>query len=360
MNSHKPIIALLGNPNVGKTAVFNLLTGLDQKVSNYPGITVEKKTTQFKLSQNHKSKNIIIEDFPGSYSIIPQSLDEELVCNSIYEWIRNPITRPDAIIYVADCNNIRRNLYFLSQLMDVDLPIILLLNMDDILEDENKFDYIKLKNELNLYDIIPFSTINSKGVHQLKKTLSFLLDDTSTFTLINKMELSESFLGIVKNISTKTKSIFNSSDDVANQIAFRLLCNPKHIDDIDISADDKIELKAIIKESSSKIDNEMIPLLPTLESDLRYGWIDELLLKCQFKKINVVNRETKSEKIDKVLTHPLGGPLIFVGILYIIFLYIFEASSIPMDYIENEMSLIMKFISKKSNFSAYSNFFIKR
>ena len=68
MNSHKPRIALLGNPNVGKTAVFNLLTGLDQKVSNYPGITVEKKTTQFKLSQNHKSKNIIIEDFPGSYS----------------------------------------------------------------------------------------------------------------------------------------------------------------------------------------------------------------------------------------------------------------------------------------------------
>lgn len=174
MNNSKIEIALLGNPNVGKTAVFNILTGLDQKVSNYPGITVEKKSAEISIYDSGKNNNIIIEDYPGAYSLIPQSLDESLVCKSVYNWIRNPNQRPDGIVYVADTNNIRRNLYFLSQLLDIDIPVILLLNMDDIIEEYNKFDYIKLKNELNIEDVIPFSTITNKGLKELKKSLSRL------------------------------------------------------------------------------------------------------------------------------------------------------------------------------------------
>ena len=105
MIKHKPRIVLLGNPNVGKTAVFNLLTGLDQKVSNYPGITVEKKTAAVKL--NNKVP-VIFEDYPGTYSLISQSLDEQIVTNSFYDWVRDANKKPDIIIYIAEYNNIRR------------------------------------------------------------------------------------------------------------------------------------------------------------------------------------------------------------------------------------------------------------
>ena len=102
-------ISLLGNPNCGKTAIFNLLTGLHQKVSNYPGITVEKKIAQFKIKNNLK---ISVEDYPGAYSLIPQSLDEKIVFNTCVQWIRNDSNKPDAIVYVADITNLKRNLYF--------------------------------------------------------------------------------------------------------------------------------------------------------------------------------------------------------------------------------------------------------
>ena len=141
MITYKPRITLMGNPNVGKTAVFNLLTGANQKVSNYPGITVERKSSEANL--NNKL-SVIFEDYPGTYSIIPQSLDEELVTNSVYNWIREEDKRPDAIVYIAEYNNIRRNLYFFSQLVELNIPMILLLNMNDIVIEENKIDYIKL------------------------------------------------------------------------------------------------------------------------------------------------------------------------------------------------------------------------
>ena len=102
MNS-KIKFSLLGNPNCGKTAIFNLLTGLNQKVANYPGITVERKLSEVSINSNLK---LALEDFPGSYSIIPQSIDEQIVSTSILKWINNTDSRPDGIIYVSDIANI--------------------------------------------------------------------------------------------------------------------------------------------------------------------------------------------------------------------------------------------------------------
>ena len=161
-------VAILGNPNCGKTAIFNLLTNLNEKVSNYPGITVEKKVADFNLDE---SKKISLEDYPGSYSVVSQSIDEKIVSENIYKWIRQPELKPDAIIYVADANNVRRNLYFCSQLLELDIPTILLLNMNDLLINENKFDYVKLKEELNILNVIPFSAVTKVGLDELKGNL---------------------------------------------------------------------------------------------------------------------------------------------------------------------------------------------
>ena len=106
--SNKITLSLLGNPNCGKAAIFNLLSGLNQKVSNYPGITVEKKITQFTIEGEVELQ---LEDFPGAYSMIPQSLDEQIVSDTMLDWIRDSKNRPDGIIYVADMTNLRRNLF---------------------------------------------------------------------------------------------------------------------------------------------------------------------------------------------------------------------------------------------------------
>ena len=144
--------SLLGNPNCGKTAIFNLLTGLNQKVANHPGITVEKKISEIRLNSNIKME---IEDFPGTYSIIPQSLDEQIVSSTILKWKKNPTEKPDGIIYVADINNLRQNMFFLTQLLPFDIPIILLLNMVD-LTSKNIINTDLLKQNTGIYKIIPF------------------------------------------------------------------------------------------------------------------------------------------------------------------------------------------------------------
>ena len=174
-----PKVAVLGNPNCGKTAIFNLLTGLNQKVSNYPGITVEKKNSKVNLK---RGLSFHLEDYPGSYSIVSQSIDEKVVSDSIYDWIRQPELKPDAIIYVLDINNIRRNLYFCSQLLELQIPIIILLNMVDIVDTENEIDHIKLKEKLNVYSVIPFSAMTYEGLDNLKDALDNLFNSPDILT----------------------------------------------------------------------------------------------------------------------------------------------------------------------------------
>ena len=337
-----PKVAILGNPNCGKTAIFNLLTGLNQKVSNYPGITVEKKAANVSLE---KGTLFSLEDYPGTYSLISQSIDEKIVSDNIYTWIREPDSKPDAIIYVADVNNIRRNLYFCTQLSELDIPTILLLNMSDILIDENKFDYIKLKEELNILNVIPFSAATHLGVNALKNVLSDLFDNP-THVINSKMKINNNLLTNMQPLIKIVESVFHVKDDFKNNMSLRFICNPNHIKNISLNEADKNILNKGIDDSVDSVNDDMKILLPTLESDLRYGWIDQILMSCSFKKIKVIERKTKSEKIDDVLTHPWIGPLIFVGILYFIFQSIFSWASIPMDFID---SMVSSFGNQVSN-----------
>ena len=130
MSNQKAIkVALVGNPNTGKTSLFNQLTGLNQKVGNYPGITVDKKIGVAHLS-NHTTANII--DLPGTYSINPTTLDENIVLHTLLNKESNDY--PDVIVVVADIENIKRNLLIFSQIKDLQIPTILVLNMADQME----------------------------------------------------------------------------------------------------------------------------------------------------------------------------------------------------------------------------------
>ena len=330
--SRKITISVLGNPNSGKTTVFNLLTGLNQKVSNYPGITVERKVAKIKLDANVKLQ---LEDLPGTYSIIPQSIDEQIVSTTILEWIKNPIKRPDAILYVADITNLRRNMFFLTQLLPLDIPIILLLNMIDI-SPQNIIDNKLLQKNMGIFKVIPFSASKKIGLNTLKESIvSFPTDQIVKHSY---MPLSSEYKKIIYPLTTEIAELYAIPDSIAEQLSFSLLCNGKGLGYLNLEQkkiNKVLSARALILNNISK---DMIHHLKTMEADLRYIYIDELLVSSNYFIVKDIETVSSSEKIDKILTHSFLGPIIYVAILYFIFQSVFTWATIPMNYIDSTIN----------------------
>ena len=160
-------VALIGNPNTGKTSVFNALTGLNQKVGNYPGITVEKKIGFSPLNKLTKAR---IFDLPGTYSLNSSSMDESLVVELLLN--KNDPDYPDVAVVITDVENLKRNLLLFSQIKDLEIPTILVVNMSDQISRRGiKIDVKKLKEKLNT-EVILVSTRKNSGVSDLKKALA--------------------------------------------------------------------------------------------------------------------------------------------------------------------------------------------
>ena len=334
-------LALFGNPNCGKTSVFNLLTGLNQKVSNYPGITVEKKITQVSLNDE---TNITIEDYPGTYSFIPQSIDEGIVTENILQWVKNPKLRPDSIVYVADLTNLRQNLLFLTQLTSLNIPIILLLNMSDLVKPKT-VDIELLKKELNIYEVILFSASKKTGLSDLKAAIANLSNDVRIKH--NNMTFSKQYKDMISPLTKKLEKIYSTSGVIIEQIAFSLLCNRNLLKHLKLYQEDLHEVVSIKTTILDSIDESMKSYLQTLESDLRYGFIDDILSKSKYKSEENVKSVSLSEKIDTVITHKWLGPIIYIGLLYFIFQSIFTWASVPMDFIDSSISSIGEFVYSK-------------
>ena len=333
-------ISLLGNPNCGKTAIFNLLTGLNQKVSNYPGITVEKKIAQFKINDNLK---ISVEDYPGAYSLIPQSLDEKIVFNSCIQWIKNDFSKPDAIVYVADVTNLKRNIYFLSQLQSFNIPVILLLNMADLVNVRDVVDVEKLGDELGLCTVIPFSASTKEGLSDLFSVLQNIKKIKTTKN--PSIPLSENIIDIVKPIKNSLQKSFDINNSLANELALMILCNDNLIQQFNFNKELELELSDSKNKVISNIDSSMSTHIVTMETDLRYGYLDKLLDSCNYQEESNVAIETNSEKIDKILTHVWMGPIIYIGLLYFVFQSIFTYATIPMDFIDSLVSSFGNYVS---------------
>lgn len=187
-------IALLGNPNAGKSSLFNQLTGMRQKVGNFPGVTVERKSAFIKL-ENKQEVEII--DLPGTYSLYPTSMDERIAVSALID-ISNK-DYPDAIIYIIDVTQLERHLLLLTQIMDLGFPIIVALNMNDIAATQNvQCDEQKLAAQLGL-DIIKVNGRTGDGINTIKSKLSALSSENSIkkynasfFTLSDdEMKISE-------------------------------------------------------------------------------------------------------------------------------------------------------------------------
>ena len=317
-------IALIGNPNSGKTSLFNQLTGLNQKVGNFPGVTVDRKTGVSQLTPHHRAEII---DLPGTYSLYPKSLDEKVITDLLYD--RTSAQYPDFVVVTADASNLRRNLLLFTQLADLGLPLVLALNMMDVAAQHGiNIDLEALQQELGV-PIIPMNARKGIGVAALKIVMAQQLDaGTNRF-----YEPDETLLPMLRQI----RYYFNLHNDY---LALHYAHQFRHISFL--SADDK----AYIGELVAKYNFEPTPRQAQETID-RYSRINELLLDA-VSVTRTEKAEPYSNRIDRVLTHRVWGYLIFLFILFLLFQAVFSWASYPMELIDQGVAWINGLI--QSNF----------
>ncbi len=346
--TNQKYVALLGNPNCGKTAVFNHLTGLNQKVSNYPGITVEKKIG--KLKSEHKEE-IYILDLPGTYSITPESIDERVVAEQVMDWIHG-INKPSAIISVVDATNLSRNLYLTTQLLDLGIPVILALNMMDRVKDKTILPkFSELKEKFGFSAVVPMSALQCRGIDELKNAIHNAITSRkphkSKMLFSSHLEIHELLHPLVDFLQNQ----FNYTPRIARVQALRLitrqsavdLYRPPHSGEHHFSEEIVHKIEKLREDAVASIKRAGLNHR-TLEATIRYSWLDNLLQQSVKKEVTVLKRKSRSEKVDEILTHRIFGPIIFISLLVLIFQSIFTWSAYPMDWIDQGIGIIGNYV----------------
>ncbi|MCH1453364.1 MAG: ferrous iron transport protein B [Flavobacteriaceae bacterium] len=306
-------VALIGNPNTGKTSVFNALTGLNQKVGNYPGITVEKKQGSCRLDRITKAR---ILDLPGTYSLNASSMDESVVVELLLN--KNDLDFPDVAIVVTDVENLKRNLLLFTQIKDLEIPTILVINMSDQMQRKGiKIDLEKLGEKLNTRVVLVSTRLNS-GVDQLKQ---ILVDyrTLSTRPILDPNSIDQAYFESLGK-AFPNQSLYKLWLVITQDVNFTKLERQKVADTAQLKTQPKSYLKKLQQRETIK----------------RYQTINQIL-----KETYQVNREEATDlrsKLDNLLIHKFWGYVIFFLILLTIFQAIFDWSSIPMDFIDSSFA----------------------
>ncbi|APZ44968.1 ferrous iron transport protein B [Polaribacter reichenbachii] len=315
-------VALIGNPNTGKTSLFNQLTGLNQKVGNYPGVTVDKKQGISKLSP---TQNAIITDLPGTYSINPTSLDESIVLKTL---LNNDIkASPDVILVVADVENLKRNLLLFSQIKDLEIPTVLAINMVDQMDRKGiSIDLSLLKEELNT-EIVLVSARKNEGIKAVKEAIirCHVAAKASPLCGINS-KIDPDYFYKLKEISPNY-SLYQ----------LWLMVTQNNFPET-ITKEEKEKLLAF-KQDISKLKKYQHK-----ETIYRYQEINKILKKTYL--IDKSKAKDLRSKLDKIFTHKIFGYVFFSLILLVIFQSIFDWSSMPMDIIDATFAQISDFVNR--------------
>ncbi|MFK8045969.1 MAG: ferrous iron transport protein B [Crocinitomicaceae bacterium] len=301
MRSNPIKIALLGNPNIGKTTLFNVLCGLNQKTGNYPGVTVDQVHGSFK----HQTKEIEIIDLPGVNSLYPESEDEKVVFNYLTQ--KDSKKMPDKALVVVSALNFKRNLYLFHQLKDLQLPLILVVNMIDAGRKRGiEIDVGELQKVVEC-PVLAVSAKTGEGIEELKDMLTSEGPRTSS-------EIRNYLVDIDKEIFKKTSVEFGYKKPYEFFLNIIFNKNSKLVEQLS-------ENKKTVRQ------------LRVNESILRYkqihGYYENVYSESKTKATDL------SSKLDGLLMHPFWGYVMFLGIMFLVFQSIFTLASIPMDWIDH-------------------------
>lgn len=329
MSTHAPLkIALVGNPNSGKSSLFNALTGLKQKVGNFPGVTVDKKVGSFHLGE----ERLQILDLPGTYSLYPKSADEQVT----YEVLINPASpdRPELVIVIADASNLKRNLLFCSQIMDLKIPVIIALTMGDIARRKGiTVDTVALERMMGV-PVVAINPRKGKGLAALKKAIADTIAlqaqnpalTNARADFIDLHALTGEWLEEVKEVG------FTDTAYAALHIA----CNWAEM--AFLSAAQRIRLAALLDEAGfqkRKVQAE--------EVIQRYARINAVMAQSVIEE-SPIAKTLRSERIDKVLLHPFWGNVILLGVLFLLFQSIFTLAKFPMEWVESGFAFLGRWL----------------
>jgi ferrous iron transport protein B len=310
----RPIIALLGNPNSGKSSLFNHLTGLNQKVGNFPGVTVEKKIGYTNLPELGQTQVI---DLPGIYSIYPRSLDERIVAEVLLD--HNSPNSPQKIVVVVDATNIKRGLLLLTQALDIGLPTVLALNMMDLAAKAGvSYDFLKLAEKLGVA-VVPINARRGEGMETLKKEI-----------LHAKARTIGPVFPIWKEAQAPIQQLRERLHLDNDYEAYQFLEQPQSLSFLTKESQKIVE---DIRKSSDFFPGKF----QGAETIQRYGFIQDLLNEATLKQADYAWKNF-SHRLDRILTHKVWGYLIFFAVLFLVFQSVFAWASYPMDFIDGQFA----------------------
>ena len=291
-------IALAGNPNCGKTTLFNALTGSNQFVGNWPGVTVEKKEGKLK-----KHDNVIIMDLPGIYSLSPYTLEEVVSRNYLIT------ERPDAILNIIDGTNLERNLYLTTQLTELGIPVVIAINMMDVVrKNGDQINVAELSRELGVR-IIEISALKGDGVMEAAEAAVKAAEGTKTVPM-------HTFSGPVEHAIAHIEeaALNNLPEDQQRWYAIKIFeRDDKVLEQLHIPSDVMSHIETDIKAAETELDDDAESII----TNERYVYIAEIIKHC-YKKQNA-GQLSASDKIDKIVTNRWLGLPIFAVVMYLVY-----------------------------------------
>ncbi len=313
-------VALLGNPNTGKSTLFNALCGVRQRVGNYPGVTVEKKTGRMAIA----GRQFTIVDLPGTYSLAPRSPDE-MVAVDVLLGRQKDTPPPDMVLCIVDASNLERNLYLVSQVLELGLPVVLALNMTDVASSRGlEIDAEQLSKRLHL-PVVQLVAHKRRGLDQLKEALAGAAEKSKP---ARESPFSETFQQEVQSLENL---IAETGQPWPRFLVERLLLDTGgYIESAGLPGAGGEVLREV-RAARERLQAAGEPV-PAVEAMARYTWVGEVLK-------GVVRRPKErpvnfSDKLDRILTHRLWGSLIFIAIMVVVFQSVFSWAGPLMDGIE--------------------------
>ena len=305
-------IALVGNPNSGKSSLFNALTGLNQQVGNFPGVTVDKKTGQCQISENLTATLI---DLPGTYSLYPKRSDEWVAYKVLLQ--QDEDIKPDMVVLVADASNLKRNLLFCSQIIDLKIPVVMALSMTDLAKNKGtEIDISGLERELGV-QVVNINPRKNKGIPALKKVIeqTFISNFISPREFIDNASLAEKPVDELKSLLP----------GISDYTALHYLINHSHF-----KLEEGLQKKILAIEEGSGFN----PTKSQAEEIMqRYSRI-KYIMNQTVVEADPLQRTIFTEKLDNILLHRKWGYLILLAVLFLLFQSVYWIAQFPMDAIE--------------------------
>ncbi len=326
--SRRPItVALLGNPNTGKSTLFSAFVGLRQRTGNYPGVTVEKKIGRTSLG----GVAYDVVDLPGTYSLAPHSPDEMVAVDVLLG--RQPdVPAPDAIVCIVDASNLPRNLYLVSQILELQRPTVIALNMTDVAEERGiRLDAARLQAQLGV-PVIAVQANRKRGVLQLKQELASVLEQATPPRRISPLpDDLQAEVDALERLAAE-----GEGEPVARYLLERLILDTGYLQTGNIAGlDDRLRAAAQAARARLTADGQSLAAIETIA---RYQWVARVTEGVITHTSE--GRKTTSDRLDRVLTHWLYGPLIFVLLMILIFQAVFQGAVWFMDGIETLFGLL--------------------